>query len=347
MKNALILLLLYFLVNSQPVFCQFLPINKVQFFKDESMLNVTIETYWSKIVKQKFNRGKLYAGRFISHLSDSTNINEHINLSVRGHFRREFCYMPPLKLSFIKTDSSVMYPLQSIKLVNACGFSSIADQFLIKEYVTYKIYNLLTEKSLRVRLLNLQYKDSSQKKKAFIKPAFLIEDIKELANRNDCKEWKGEKLNTEATNRSQMTLVAIFQYMIGNTDWSVRAMHNIKLIQPIIDSKAKPFAVPYDFDYAGLVNTDYAIPDPLLNTVSVTQRVYRGFARTMDELNEVLSLFKNQKERIFNLINSLELLTPASKIGMIKYLEEFYDTIKNPRDVQSIFIENARTLNSI
>jgi hypothetical protein len=118
-------------------------------------------------------------------------------------------------------------------------------------------------------------------------------------------------------------------------------------MQPISDAKSKPFAVPYDFDYAGLVNTDYAIPDPLLNTVSVKERVYRGFARTMDELNEVLSQFKNQKEKIFNLINACEQLTPASKKGMINYLEDFYDTIKDARNVQSIFIDNARTANSI
>jgi hypothetical protein len=317
MRNALIMLLLYFLAFHQPVYSQPLPINKVQFFKDESVLNVTIETYWTRLVKQKYDTSKVYPARFISHLPDSTIINEGILLKVRGHFRREYCYMPPLKLSYKKTDSSVMYPLQSLKLVNTCGFNSGNDQFLIKEYIAYKIYNLLTEKSFRVRLLNLQYKDSSQKKNAFTKPAFFIEDIKELANRNACKEWKGEKLNTEATHRSQMTLVAIFQYMIGNTDWSVRALHNIKLMQPISDAKSKPFAVPYDFDYAGLVNTDYAIPDPLLNTVSVKERVYRGFARTMDELNEVLSQFKNQKEKIFNLINACEQLTPASKKGMI------------------------------
>ena len=347
MKKALIILLLYLLAFSHPVYCQLLPINSVQFFKEESILNVTIETYWTRLTKQKFNTGKIYAARFVTYLRDSPVINEGITIKVRGHFRREYCYMPPLKLSFIKSDSSVMYPLQSLKLVNTCGFSSSANQFLIKEYIAYRIYNLLTEKSFRVRLLNLQYKDSSQKKKPVIKPAFLIEDVKELANRNDCKEWKGEKQNTEATHRSQMTLVAIFQYMIGNTDWSVKAMHNIKLVQSLSNAKAKPFAIPYDFDYAGLVNTDYAIPDPLLNTASVKQRVYRGFERTMDELNEVLDLFKKQQEKIYNLINSFEQLTPASKKGMIIYLDGFYETIKDARKVQSIFIYNARTPNSI
>jgi hypothetical protein len=135
--------------------------------------------------------------------------------------------------------------------------------------------------------------------------------------------------------------------MIGNTDWSVKAMHNIKLIESVIEVKAKPYAVPYDFDYAGLVNTDYAIPDPLLNTTNVKERVYRGFARSMEELNDVLTLFKNKKEAIYYLINSFDQLTPASKKGMINYLEEFYDEIKDARNIQSIFIDNARTANSI
>jgi len=347
MNKKFTILLVYLLIFCQCAFSQQLPVDKAQFFKEEGILNVTIETYWTRLIKQKFIRGKQYAALFTVCLPDSTKISEGVYLSVRGKFRREYCNLPPLKLSFIKVDSAVAKRLQSFKLVSACGFSNIHEQYLFKEYLTYKIYNLLTPKSFMVKLLNIQFKDSSQKNKSFIKHAFLVENLKDLANRNNCKEWKGSKQNTEATNRAQMTLVAIFQYMIGNTDWSVKAMHNIKLITPTGEAYPKPFAIPYDFDYAGLVDTDYAIPDPLLNTVSVKQRVYRGFIRSMEELNEVLSLFKNQKDNIYNLINTFELLTPASKRGMINYLDDFYDSIKNPKNVRSIFIDNARTLNSI
>ena len=146
----------------------------------------------------------------------------------------------------------------------------------------------------------------------------------------------------EVTDRSQMTIAALFEYMIGNTDWSVAAGHNFKLIQPRDDNYARPFAVPYDFDYSGLVNAEYAVPDQWLNIENVQQRMYRGFPRSMDELNDALGIFKQQKENIYALINNFSLLTSSSKKEMISYLEEFYKIIDNPNLVKSKFSDNAR-----
>jgi hypothetical protein len=131
--------------------------------------------------------------------------------------------------------------------------------------------------------------------------------------------------------------------MIGNTDWGVSVGHNIKLIQSKEDSSSRPFAVPYDFDYSGLVNTDYSIPDEKLGTETVLQRVYRGFPRSVEELNKILDIFKQQKENIYDAINEFNLLTDKSKRQMKDYLDGFFDVIKNPTAVKSIFINDART----
>ena len=139
-----------------------------------------------------------------------------------------------------------------------------------------------------------------------------------------------------------MTLVAIFEYMIGNTDWAVSVDHNTKLIMPEKDSIARPYVVPYDFDYSGLVNTEYAVPDEKLELENVRQRLYRGFPRTLLEVNEALDIFKEKKEKIYALINNFDLLTTSSKKEMIYYLDSFYDSIKKTGDVKSIFIDNAR-----
>ncbi len=106
-------------------------------------------------------------------------------------------------------------------MVSACRATPYDDQNLLKEFIIYKIYNLITDKSFRVRLLNLSYRDSSGKKKTINQHAFIVEDIKELAKRNTCDDWTDRKFNTERTDRRQMTTVAVFEYMIGNTDWSV------------------------------------------------------------------------------------------------------------------------------
>jgi len=148
-------------------------------------------------------------------------------------------------------------------------------------------------------------------------------------------------LHSEYTDRKQMTMVAIFEYMIGNTDWGVSANHNTVLMQLAKDSTAKPFVVPYDFDYSGLVNADYAVPSERLDIENVRQRLYRGYPRTLDEVNDALSIFKQQKENIYLLINKFELLTPKNRQEIIDYLDDFYKTISNENQVKYTFIDQA------
>ncbi|HLY69453.1 MAG TPA: hypothetical protein VKR53_06965, partial [Puia sp.] len=109
------------------------------------------------------------------------------------------------------------------------------------------------------------------------------------------------------------------------------------------DTTIRPYVVPYDFDYSGFVNTEYAVPDERLNIENVRQRLYRGYPRTMQELNDVLYIFQQQKEKIYALVNNFDLLTPASKRDLIGFLDEFYQLIKDPKAVKDVFITNART----
>ncbi len=343
MKLIITLMPLLFVISDQPVFSQHASVDQEKFFNDTSMINATLTANFKKIIAQKRKYVKKYLGTFGCSLHDSNEINDSIEIEVRGHSRRDICYMPPLKLFFDYNKNTYLFPLHSLKLVSACNPSEVYDQYLLKEYMVYKIYNILSEKSFNVRLLNLHYVDSSGKKKTITEHAFLIEDEKEMAKRNDCVEWKKPYIPTESTNHNQMTLVAIFEYMIGNTDWSVTVGHNIRLIQSKSDSNSRPFAVPYDFDYSGLVNTDYSVPNEELGTQSVLERVYRGFPRTIDEIDNELELFKQKKDEIYAVINSFNLLTDRSKREMTGYLDSFYDLIKNPSWVKSIFVNGART----
>jgi hypothetical protein len=288
-------------------------------------------------------QGYTVPGNFATTLPDGTVVNEQIQLEIRGHFRHDHCSVPPVKLIFKNDKTSILSSLKSLKLVSQCFLSKRYEDYLLKEYLIYKIYNLLTDKSFRVRLMRVNFQDSSGKKKPVSVYSFLLEDIKDVAKRNDCVEWKDAKLSTESTDRMQMTMVAIFQYMIGNTDWAVSVNHNIRLIYSQKDSLVKPFVVPYDFDYSGLVNTDYAVPDEKLDIENVRQRVYRGFPRTMMELNEIISIFNNQKEKIYATINHFDLITASSKKNLTDYLDDFFASIKDQKDIKYLFIDNART----
>jgi hypothetical protein len=140
-----------------------------------------------------------------------------------------------------------------------------------------------------------------------------------------------------------MTMVAIFQYMIGNTDWSVPNEHNVKLIYDRKNEVLAPYVVPYDFDYCGLVNAGYAIPNEVIGTERVTERVYRGFPRNMEEIQAILDVFREKKQQVFDLINGFDLLSSRTRKEMTRYLEEFFKMIENRNQVKNIFIDNART----
>jgi hypothetical protein len=130
--------------------------------------------------------------------------------------------------------------------------------------------------------------------------------------------------------------MAVFQYLIGNTDWSIQYLQNIKLIMRDSNSIAMPVA--YDFDHAGLVDAPYAHPAEELLMSSVQQRRFRGYCMSdMKKFEPILALFNAKKTEIFQLYSNCILLDEKTKKSMIKYLEEFYTTINNPVAFQKEF----------
>jgi hypothetical protein len=201
---------------------------------------------------------------------------------------------------------------------------------------------MLEEKSFRVRLVRVNYRDTRNKVKQFSQYAFFIEDDNDLAKRIGCVRMPKVQFPEENTHRQTMTKVAVFEYFISNGDWSVAFNHNIRLLYQKKDNQTIPYAVPYDFDHSGFVNADYATPNELLGTETVKERVYRGYVRKMEELQEVFDLFRSKKDQIISYIQTYPLLLEKNKKELISYTNEFYSTINNKKDVQRIFIDNAR-----
>ncbi|MGE5108523.1 MAG: hypothetical protein ACM3H8_13310 [Sphingobacteriales bacterium] len=342
MRRGISILLMYLLLFTIFGKAQTSPLDKVKFFAEDKMVKATLVTNLGKMLNGRMKAGDSVSSSFTFHFDDLPISTEKIFVEIRGNFRRKNCIIPPLRLNFKSPQSSTYSSLGSLKLVSSCRPSDEYNQYVLIEYLIYKIYNLFTEKSFRVRLLELTYKDSSGRKKDIKENAFLLEDVKDMAKRNNMVEWKKWKVLTEQTNREQMTMVAIFEYMIGNTDWSVPVTHNIRLIYQKETQKDFPYPVPYDFDYCGLVNADYAVPYEMLNLENIRQRLYRGYPRTMEELTKTLDIFREKKEKIYTLINGFELLNASKRRDMIKYLDSFYETINDSREVNSIFIKNAR-----
>jgi hypothetical protein len=320
-------------------------IDKKKFFTNEQIIEMEVVTDMKKLVTNKLEKDyatNYQPGTITFILPDSSRISDEIDIRPRGNFRREECYIPSVMIDFKTPRSVVLKKLGRLKFVWPCSNSGFDEQLVLKEYLVYKLYNLLTEKSFRVRLVKLVFFDISEKVKPRKLFGFFIEDVDDMARRNGCEEVEPYRPHTESTERKQTTLVSLFQYMIGNTDWAVPVYQNIKLIRSREDTLSKPFVVPYDFDYSGMVNANYAIPDPELGTASVRERVYRGFPRTMEELKEVIQIFARQKAAMDSLIKNFKELEPGHKKEMSKYLDDFFKIIADEKDIRYIFINNAR-----
>lgn len=330
----------FFLVLSLFLFkislSQNLTINRQQFFLDDRLIETTLTTDIKKLRSDK-KASTFQPANIVMHFSDTAIVKEDIIIQTRGVFRKSNCDIASLMLNFKNSTSPKLSALKKLKLVGGCSNSVHDEELLLKEYIIYKIHNIVSNMSFRVRLLHITYSDSKQKVKSYSQYAFLIEDPKDMADRNNCKEVKIKVFPSEGTNRVQMTFVNVFQYMIGNTDWSISNYHNIKLMVPKSDTLARPYVVPYDFDFSGIVDAEYAAPNELFNTTSVKERVYRGAPRTIEEVTEVLSLFKEKKERILFCVNDFSLLSAKTKKTIVAYLEEFFNTIESRNSVRSVF----------
>ena len=139
-----------------------------------------------------------------------------------------------------------------------------------------------------------------------------------------------------------MPLVWMLEYFVGNTDWSVWALHNIVLVMR--PQSSLPLAVPYDFDWSGVINAPYARPDERLPIRSVRDRLYRGYCRTAEELTPVLRRFDEKKDAIYDLYRNQEGLDPKMRDDALKYYDEFYKTIDDPKAVKRTFIDDCRRL---
>ncbi|MGI8582903.1 MAG: hypothetical protein ACR2KX_11925 [Chitinophagaceae bacterium] len=327
------------LILSHLAVAQSSAINRQQFFLDDRVIEATITTD-IKNLRSKKKVPVYQPANIVMRFSDTSIVSEEIRIQPRGEFRKINCDIASLMLHFKNPSSPNLSPLKKLKLVGGCGSNSVDEEYLLKEYIIYKIYNFITNMSFRVRLLHITYKDSKQKMKTYTQYAFLIEDMNDMAERNNCKEIKKKIYNPEAINRAEMILVSVFQYMIGNTDWSLANYHNVKIMVSKNDTLSRPYVVPYDFDYTGIVDAPYAIPAEQFGNTTVKERVYRGGPRGIGEVTEALQVFKDAKERIMFYINDFALLNTKTRRSVISYLEEFYSTIGSKNSMRSVF--NAR-----
>lgn len=318
--------------------------NNLKLFESDELLNISLRFDLTSYTRKKPTEDYLKAV-ITFHLNEKDSVNKNIRLMSRGIFRNENCYLPPMELNFKKanfayTDSN---KVSKMKLAVQCNPGSAFENYLLREYLIYKLFNILTDTSFRVRLLKINYIDTFKPKKPVTQYGFLIEPLDMVGARTNSSEVLSKALNQNSITVRSMNRVAIFNYMIGNYDWSVQGQHNVKVIKTLnYDPSGLGLAIPYDFDLTGLVDASYAVPSSAMGIKSIRDRLFLGICRSKEVYREALKEFTDKKEGFYKVINEFPYLNQNSKKEMISYLDDFFKMIDDRNTIIDIFLKNCK-----
>jgi hypothetical protein len=269
-----------------------------------------------------------------------------VKFRTRGHWRRQErnCAFPPLMLNVPegKARETLFADQDRLKLVTPCN-PGTRDfrEYVLREYLVYRAYNLLTPLSLRARLATTTYVDTTGRMDSLTVQTFLLEDPAQMAARNNGKRLDMQGAEFYHVDTLQMGLVGLFLYMAGATDWSLRGLHNIELVQDTLQGAFMPVA--YDFDFTGIVNTAYARPDPRLRIPSVRVRLYRGPCLSGEQWQAVFTRFQEQRGSLYALYDTLPGLSSGYVKDTRRYLDEFFRVLDEPDRTSRELVRRCRS----
>ena len=299
------------------------------FYDDEKELSITLVTDLDVLINDR-NREDYQDAQMIYENQNKEKIEWSVSAKPRGKFRRRICDFPPVKLKFSKKElaRAGLNDHNDLKLVTHC----LADKQegldnVMREFLAYKLYNLLTPKSFRVQLVKIQYKDSKGKLRPIKRYGFLLEDTDEMAERlggeecSDCVNPDQSRMDSYEEN-----MLSVFQYMIGNADWSLMMARNVKYVER---PSGKLLAVPFDFDFSGLVDASYAVPNREYGQWSVQNRVFMGFQPDEEVLFQTLYNFSQQKKALYAEVKKCKGLKADTRNFINAYLDRFFYAIEH------------------
>jgi len=300
-----------------------------RFFETEEPLHLTLEFDITEFRRSRADEEYMDA-RLLQYINDTCYIPFAVKLRTRGIFRRDHCFLPPFWMNI--EDSEIKSPgledVEKFKIVTHCMRKDFYQDYLLKEYLAYRIYNIISPYSFRVRLLRITYIDTGRHDKKMEGWAFAIEPKEMLARRLHADVIENENLSMQHMNDTVMDRLCMFNYMIGNTDYSVAGLHNIKVLLLREPGRNGYIPVPYDFDFTGIVNTIYAKPAANTNISRVTDRYYTGPCRTDFIYEGVLDDFRANSEAIHYLLQNFEYMDLKEKLEMLRFVEGFFDDIE-------------------
>lgn len=308
----------------------------IDMFEVSTPMDITL-TYDMKAFQRDKNKDEYRDVHFLYQFTDSVAIEHTLRIKPRGQFRKSHCSYAPFWLNIRKADivNENLQEVKRLKVVTQCRGGKDYSDYVLKEFLAYRIYNLLSPVSFRVRLVHMKYIDTGRKNKESDSWAFMIEPEEMLAERNDGVVIKNDELSMHYMRAAEMDLAALFHYMIGNPDYSITGRHNMKILGLPGYGSLGYTPVPYDFDYTGLVDADYAIPGENLGISSVRQRYFLGPCREDQEFQIAIDHINSHREEILELVEEFPYLSERHKNDMIGYLEDFFSSASGPNFIGS------------
>ncbi len=301
----------------------------------------------TKDIKKNTNDSTYIKSTLFVQNEESTWDSLKIKLRARGNHRRKNCYYVPLKLKLKKKVSkgTIFEGNTKLKLVLPCLLEKDNDDLVLKEYMAYKLYELISPYHFKTRLANIEFNEEKGNRiKKHKLRAILLEDIDKVAKRHN-----GQALTRKVHPLQQDDFSSIqnsfFQYLIGNTDFSTRGEHNQKLLY--IDKKY--VSIPYDFDMSGLVNASYASISGMENMkgsiTMVTQRAYKGYKRDDDLLQEVRQKYISSKDDIYTTMDNLKeyFENPILFVKAKDFVVDFFEIMENDKKFQKYIVDSRRS----
>jgi hypothetical protein len=223
----------------------------------------------------------------------------------------------------------------ALKLVVQCAGGAEYEQYVLREYLAYRIHNVLTRQSFRARLAKVSYVDRASGKPMGTRLGIFLEDGGDVARRLEGRVVELQRLLFENLDNDSLMPAMIFEYMIGNTDMSIFALHNVRIVQRQDKSL---HVIPYDFDFSGLVNAPYALPARGFLLKNVTERLYRGPCRSQELVDPYVANFVAKKDVIRALPDQIPGFSRPSRDESRNYIDGFYSSINSPKDVRRLFV---------
>ncbi len=305
-------------------------------FTSETPLAVTFTTNLKQLRGDRSQESPWRAASLSYAGSDGKTVIVPVKAKTHGVWRLKRCDFPPVRLNVGGKESkgTLFQNLGKPKFVNSCRNNGSYEQYVLQELQLYRIYQVVTSASHKARLLKVTYVDSASGKDEMIRYGFVFEDPDHLAARLGGKMVKTKGAGADDLDFDRAAITYVFQYFIANTDFSFNGLHNGELV--VRDDGSPIIPIAYDFDFAGAVNAPYATVDPKLSVKRVRDRLFRGYCEHASSFPGAFTLFQQKKDAIYALYSDEvgKLLDPRIVRETLAYFDEFYDTIKTPRDAE-------------